>query len=258
MKISIGNVFILVTVVGMLIPGTAFGDTARKLTGISAQLELSNDQALEVEKIFKMTQSQAVKDRETFKGNAMGLVQTARQRRRTSDQLIFRLLKPEQRQKFFNYLKKRQRNEELEMLTEGLMLSGEQVTHVKRILNEFREKWEKQMRFNRSGIGDMMTEGDMMPGSGAVPHGGLMPNDGVMPNSGMLPGGGMMPRSRMRAVPGSMQDQLLQDMKSQNAAKAKKINKILTPEQKKMYKTVLKLQDKELEEAFRRMSQNGK
>lgn len=254
MKISISNILLIALAAGFMVPVTAAGDTGQELTQISAQLGLTDNQALEVGKILKMTNSQAAQDRENFKGNARGLIEMARQRRRTRDQLIFRLLDEEQKHKFFTYMKKKQSEEELFLLTEGLMLTGEQLSQVKRILNEFREKWNRQQRYARIDMDEMMYGGGMTPSGGYMPGGGMLPNGGMTPNSTMMPGAGMRNSGSMRRVPRGMQDRLLQDMRAHNDAKAKKIKKILTPEQKKLYKYVLKLQDKELEEAFKRMS----
>ncbi|HLP46535.1 MAG TPA: hypothetical protein VK469_11330, partial [Candidatus Kapabacteria bacterium] len=101
---------------------------------LQVQLQLTEEQGARVVKIFKMAQSQALMDRENFKGNALALIQAALRRRDMTDGLVEGSLTPEQKPAFVEYKQKRKWTEELFYLNEGLLLSEAQSVQVKQIL----------------------------------------------------------------------------------------------------------------------------
>lgn len=206
-------------------------------TGLPAELKLTDEQARQVEKILKMEQGQAEKDRENFKGNALGLIQAARRRVSMVDFHIENLLTPEQKNVYADYKHKRKQNEELFILTEGLVLSEEQQVKVKIILDEYHE----MMKADR----DKMHR-QMEMGGGGMPGGGMDRDDrgdGEGSMAGGPPGGGMG-RGGMRGPGSGMADVF----KKNDSKKAKQISKLLTKEQQKMYKDIRKMQQKEMQE----------
>jgi hypothetical protein len=217
---------------------TASAETA---TGLPAELRLTDEQLLQVEKVFKMARAQAKTDRESFKGNAPGLIEAARRRRDMIDHHIENLLNPEQKNVYADYKQNRRRDEEFFILTEGLLLTEEQQVKVKIILEEYREKLKSQrskMRKQMGMPGGM--RGGMRDGTGGEMGGGR----GM---AGGTPGGGMG-RGGMtggRRGPGSG---MMDVFKKYDSKKAKQIKTVLTKDQQKMYKAIRKMQQREMQE----------
>ncbi len=206
-------------------------------------LELTDEQAARLEKIVNMAKSQAKKDREAFKGNALGLIQAARRTREMSDSHISALLNPEQGPLFNEFKKRRRRNEEFFLLNEGLLLTEEQRIRVADILGEFRRKsaaGRGQLKGRGGGMGDGVMDGGMHGrGSGGMRGGGR----------GGMRGGG---RGGMRGGGDSM---MISAMKQWDTKKAKKIKTLLTKEQKEMYKDIRKMQKAEMKKRMEEMRQ---
>ena len=80
----------------------------------------------------------------------------------------------------------------------------------------------------------------------------MMPGSTMMGNR-FAQGGDIGPLAR-----GNMNDRMLQAIKEMDAKKAKKIKQLLTKEQLPRYKTIRKMQNKELEKHFREMRENGR
>lgn len=220
---------------------------------LQARLQLAEEQAARVVKIFKMAQSQAEMDRENFKGNALALIQAAMRRRDMTDGLVEGLLTPEQKPIFIDFKENRKRSDEFFILNEGLILSEEQSHQVKQILDEYQE----MLKSERETIAALEEDNnvDMMND----PY-GSMPGvaDGI---PGSVPGSmpGSVPGTMRRGLSGGMrsdipgelrgvnqESRLLEAMKNQDAKKQEKIDKVLTEEQKKMYKDIIKMQEQEM------------
>jgi hypothetical protein len=227
--------------------GDAVTAVAREL---QARLQLTPEQATGVVKIFKMAQSQALMDRENFKGNALALIQAALRRRDMTDGLVEGLLTPEQKPIFADFKEKRKMSEEFFLLNEGLLLTEEQSAQVKQILDEYRELLiadrENMAALAQENGGDLLNDpyGNMQGGVGNMP--GTVPGSvpGQVPN--MMRGG-----MRSGGIPGELrganeESRMLEAMKDQDAKKEKKIQKVLTEEQQKMYKDIIKMQQQEI------------
>ncbi|HLP59632.1 MAG TPA: hypothetical protein VK186_12410 [Candidatus Deferrimicrobium sp.] len=231
---------------------------------LQVQLQLTEEQVARVVKIFKMAQSQALMDRENFKGNALALIQAALRRRDMTDGLVEGSLTPEQKPAFVEYKQKRKWTEELFYLNEGLLLSEAQSVQVKQILDEHREllKAEREnMQAWSENSAEMLNDpyGNMYGGVGGV-NGmpGTVPVPGSVPGSvpGQLRQGGMrgdMP-GELRGV--NEESRLLETLKDQDSKKEKKIEKVLTEEQQKMYKDIIKMQQQELKKRLEERSQD--
>lgn len=240
----------------LIVPMVLVGayDVSPRATELSELLQLNEQQIADVEKVFNMANGQAEKDRENFKGNPIALIEAAKRRREMTDQHIEHILDDDQKQKFNTLKQLRERNDELFVLQEGLMLTEEQHSRIKTILDdhhkmlEARRKSMKGMRSGGGGMGGGMKGGGMGGGMGMGGRGG-----------GMGGGRGGSMGSMGRGGAGNMQDRMLQDMKDMDAKKAKKIKKVLTKDQKVMYKEIRKMQIKELEQEFhQRMEQRQK
>lgn len=198
---------------------------SQQVIELSEQLELSNQQTLEVEKIVKMAQNQAEMDRESYKDNALALIEAAKRRRQMTDTHIEALLEPGQKENFDLLKSKRKLSEELFILKEGLLLTEDQTVRVKEILDDYRKRFEANKEAFR----------EKMKGRGGGMHGGAGGKRGGMgKGSGGMPGGGRG-------------DAMLQAMQERENEKAKEIKRILTKDQQEMYKPIRKMQKKELQ-----------
>ncbi|MCX6580804.1 MAG: hypothetical protein NT166_11555 [Candidatus Aminicenantes bacterium] len=232
----------------------AVSQTSDEATAVArefqARLQLTPEQATGVVKIFKMAQSQALMDRENFKGNALALIQAAIRRREMTDGLVEGLLTPEQKPIFADFKEKRKMAEEFFLLNEGLLLTEEQSVQVKQILDEYREL----LIADRENMAAMAAEngGDLLNDPYGNMQGGVGNMSGTVPGS--IPGNvPSMMRGGMRGggIPGELrganeESRMLEAMKDQDAKKEKKIQKVLTEEQQKMYKDIIKMQQQEL------------
>jgi hypothetical protein len=232
------------------VPGT--GTAAPGLTTeLQAQLQLNDEQASEVERIFKMAQSQAELDRENFKGNALALIEAAKRRRDMSDSLCEALLNPGQKELFLAYKEKRKQEDGFFILKEGLILTEEQSWQVKNILDEYRRQFEADRQKLAAEITDgydQMDSGLGMPGE--MPYGMPYGTPYVMPGGvpGGMPGGlsGERRGSQGLMRGGNMKYRLLDALQELENKTAKKIKPLLTKEQDKMYEDIRKMQQAEL------------
>jgi hypothetical protein len=212
---------------------------------LQARLQLTAEQVTGVEKIFKMAQSQALTDRENFKGNALALIRAAMRRRDMTDGFVEKLLTPEQMPIFADYKEKRKMAEEFFQLNEGLQLTQEQSVQVKQILDEFRELIIAD-RENNAALADE-NGGDLLNDPYSTMPGGVGNRPGNVPGS--MPN--MMRSGTHGNIPGELrganeESRMLEAMKDMDAKKEKKIEKVLTEEQQKLYKDIIKMQQQEI------------
>jgi hypothetical protein len=237
-------IFLLPALAAVPGTGTAAPDV---ITRLQAQLQLTGEQATEVERIFKMAQSQAELDRENFKGNALALIESAKRRRDMSDSLCEALLNPEQKELFLAYKEKRKQEDGFFVLKEGLILTEEQSWQVKNILDEYRRQFEvdrQKLAAEMAGGYDQMGGGIGMPGE--MPY--EMPYGTPYAMPGGVPGGITGERRGSQALrhDGNMKYRLLDLMQELENKIAKKIKPLLTKEQDKMYEDIRKMQQAEL------------
>ncbi len=216
---------------------------------LQARLQLTTEQVTGVVKIYKMVQSQALMDRENFKGNALALIQAAMRRRDMADGFVEKLLTPEQKPLFVDYKEKRKMMEEFFILNEGLQLTEEQSVQVKQILDEYQE-WIKADRENNEALAEENGSDLLNDPYNNMPGGvGNMP--GTVPGSvpGHVPN--MMRSGVHGGIPGELrganeESRMLEAMKNLDDKKEKKIEKVLTEEQQKIYKDIIKMQQQEM------------
>ncbi len=224
------------------VPGTVTA-APNVITELQARLQLTGEQVTEVERIFKMAQSQAELDRENFKGNALALIESAKRRRDMSDSLCEALLNPEQKKLFLAYKEKRKQEDGFFILKEGLILTEEQSWQVRNILDEYRRQFE----VDRQRLAAEMEDGyDQMDGGIGMP--GEMPYGTPYVMPGGVPGGmtGERRVSQAHMSRGNMKYRLLDLMQELENKTAKKIKPLLTKEQDKMYEDIRKMQQAEL------------
>jgi hypothetical protein len=239
----IGRITTVVMLTGiLLLPGlhmvsqTAATPPALKIE-LKAQLQLTDEQEAEVERIYNMANSQAELDRQNFKGNTLALIEAAKRRRDMTDSLVEALLKPEQKILFKNYREKRNRDEEFFMLKEGLSLNQEQCYQVKNILDEYRGSFDPEQEKMRV---ELEERGDQMMGySGQLP--GEIP--GTVPGRTDVERRGSYGFGRGE----NLESRLLNLLRDVDEKIAKKINPILTKEQQKMYEIIRKMQQDSLQ-----------
>lgn len=191
---------------------------------LKKQLNLTDEQSTRVEKILKRSAEQAVKDRETFKTDAVTLIEVAWERRETTNMRITALLNSEQREEFRTIARMTPFDRELFDLTEGLLLNDDQAFTVEGILikyyNTLNEMIPEEMR-ERIAEGDR--ERDVKKGRPT----GL--------------GMGMIMYGRLKRIMEEFNDQKIQAIK-----------KILTKEQRILYKQLRKYREQRMEEWMKR------
>ncbi len=183
-----------------------FEPLSEQVIKLKEKLKLDDTQTAKVREILEKDRAQAVKDRETFKENAISLIQVAYDRRDTTNMQIESLLNPDQKERFKEIVEMTTFDRDLFELTEGLCLNDEQAFTVEGILidyyNVVKGMIPEEMRTER---GD---EQSRVFGR-------------------MIPPIGMRGFGRLRAM-----------MKEQERKKNKAIKKILTNEQKELFKQI--------------------
>lgn len=218
--------------------------TAQNTTGMEKQLEkltqrlnLSEEQTTKVREILQEVQLQKEADRQTYKTDALALIQAAWTRRNHVDNKIEPILDKQQLEEYKALRKLHPVDRELFVLTEGLCLNDEQIFDVEGILIRHYNEFAPMADFM-----EMMGEGGPHPGppkGGGIGPGGDRGGMGGMP---MGRGGGMM---------GNM-------MKKIEAKKAKAIKKLLTDEQKELYEQIRKDRRQKMKEQMKRMKERMK
>jgi len=197
---------------------------AQQVMKLKKQLNLTDEQSTKVEKILKKSGEQAVKDRATFKTDAVTLVEVAWERRVTANMRIESLLTPEQREEFQKIARMTPFDQELFDLTEGLLLDDHQAFTVEGILikyyNTLNEMIPEEMR-------EQIAEGDR---ERDVKRGRP---------TGM--GMGMIMYGRFKRV-----------MEEFNEKKVRAIKKVLSKEQKILYKQLRKHRKQRMQEWMKR------
>lgn len=197
---------------------------AQQVMKLKKRLNLTDEQSTKLEKILKRAGEQAVKDREAFKTDAVTLVEVAWERRETANMRIEALLTTDQREEFQKIARMTPFDRELFDLTEGLLLNDDQAFTVEGILikyyNTLNEMIPEEMK-ERIAEGDR--ESDVKKGR----------------PTGM--GMGMLMYGRFKRI-----------MEEFNEKKVRAIKKVLTKEQKKLYKQLRKHRQERMEEWMKR------
>jgi len=197
---------------------------AQQVMKLKKQLNLTDEQSTRAAKILKRSAEQAVKDRETFKTDAVTLIEVAWERRETANMRIAALLNSQQREEFKRIARMTPFDRELFDLTEGLLLNDDQAFTVEGILikyyNTLNEMIPEEMR-------ERIAEGDRERGAKKGRPTGL--------------GMGMMMYGRFKRI-----------IEEFNEKKVRAIKKILTQEQKILYKQFRKHRKQRMEEWMKR------
>ena len=197
---------------------------AQQVMKLKKRLNLTDEQSTKAAKILKRAGDQAVKDRETFKTDAVTLIELAWERRETANMRIEALLNPDQREEFQKIARMTPFDRELFDLTEGLLLDDDQAFTVEGLLIKYydalNEMIPEEMR-------ERIAEGDR---ESNVKRGRP---------TGM--GMGMLMYGRFKRV-----------MEEFNEKKVRAIKKILSKEQKILYKQLRKHRKERMEEWMKR------
>jgi hypothetical protein len=203
---------------------------SQRAAKLKKELQLTGTQTAAVREILEKGQKQAEKDRETFKTDAVGLIETAWDRRKAANTRIEELLDDRQKEKFKKVTGMTPFDRELFDLIEGLLLDDDQAFTVEGILikyyNQFNESMPGEMRER------MEDEGSPPGGRRFVPYGKGM---------GMR-GAGMLKRFMERL----------------RAQKNRAIKKILGKEQKNRFKQLNQYRQKQMEEWLQQRRKNKK
>jgi hypothetical protein len=179
-------------------------DMEKQLEKLTQRLKLSEEQTAKVREILQEVQLQKDTDRQTYKTDALALIQAAWTRRNHVDNKIEPILDSQQLEEYKRLRKLHPVDRELFVLTEGLCLNDEQIFDVEGILIRLHNEYGQL-----SQLMEMMGAGGGGPGGPGGGRGGM----------------GRMPMGRGGGRLASM-------MKKIEAQKAKAIKKLLTREQK--------------------------
>jgi hypothetical protein len=196
---------------------------------LQENLQLTDQQAAEVQKIFRNSRIKTDENRKRFKANAPALVKAARDLRRDTHSSIRKLLDESQIETFEDMTKMTRFDRELFELTEGLMLDEDQSFTVEGILIEHENRLKEMIPPELLE----MAENDDAPGKSDRIHFG---RGGNRDNRGMMPGGG-----RIRKA-----------LKSLQKKKYKAIKKILDKEQKLLLKQLREDRKNKMEAPFKK------
>jgi len=198
-----------------------------RLDKLKNSFDLDEIQTAKVREILEKDRDRAVKDRETFKSNALELIRAAYNRRKNTNTEIETILNTGQKEEFKESLKMNRFDREFFELSEGLVLNDDQAFTVEGILIEYFNKMK-----------------DIMP-DGAWSESG-MPHEGMRGNPPMRMGGYGGPGG-----PGGM-------MKSAERKKNKKIKRVLTDGQKVLFKQILEDRALKRKEMKKKMKERRK
>jgi len=208
----------------------------KQLEKLTRQLKLNEDQTTKVRGILQEVQLQKETDRQTYKTDALALIQAAWTRRNHEDNKIEPLLNNQQLEDYKALRKLHPVDRELFELTEGLCLKDEQIFDVEGILINLYNEFAPMADFM-----ERMGDGGLPPGP--AKGGGIGPGGGR--------GGMGMPMGRGGGMMANM-------MKKIEAKKAKAIKKLLTDEQKELYEQIRKDRKKKMKERMKRMKEQRK
>jgi Spy/CpxP family protein refolding chaperone len=210
----------------------------KQLEKLTQKLNLSEEQTTKAREIFQEVQMQKAVDRQTYKTDALALIQAAWTRRNFVDNKIEPILDSQQLEEYKALGKLHPVDRELFVLTEGLLLNDEQIFDVEGILIRLHNEYGQL-----SELMEMMGAGGGKPGG---PGGGGI---GIGPGGGR--GGMGMPMGRGGGMMANM-------MKKIEAKKAKAIKKLLTDEQKELYEQIRKDRRQKMKEQMKRMKERRK
>ena len=210
----------------------------KQLEKLTQRLNLSEEQTARVREILQEVQLQKETDRQTYKTDALALIQAAWTRRNHVDNKIEPILDSQQVEEYKALRKLHPVDRELFVLTEGLCLNDEQIFDVEGILIRLHNEYGQL-----SELMEMMDAGGGKPGG---PKGGGV---GIGPGGGR--GGMGMPMGRGTGMMANM-------MKKIEAKKAKAIKKLLTDEQKELYEQIRKDRRQKMKEQMKRMKERMK
>jgi hypothetical protein len=190
-----------------------------RVTKLKNSLDLDDDQAAKIREILEKDREQAAKDRESFKTKALDLIQFAYDRRDNTNVEIEQLLNPGQKEEFKESLRMTRFDRELFELTEGLILNDDQAFTVEGILIEYFNKMKEIMPVDTWSEGRIPKE--------------EMRGDPPMPRRGYGRTGGML--------------------KGAGRKKNKRIKRVLTDEQKILFKQILEDREEKRREMRKKM-----
>jgi hypothetical protein len=193
---------------------------------LKKKLILDETQTAKVREILEKDRAQAVQDRETFKENAISLIQVAYDRRKTTNMHIESLLNPDQKEIFKEIVEMTRFDRDLFELTEGLCLKDEQAFTVEGILIDY-----------YNAVKEIIPE--------------EMRSEGEDERSGRF--GPMTPPTGMRGF-GLLRDVIKRQEKKKNKA----IKKILFNHQKELFVQIKKDRKKKMKERREKMKERMK
>jgi len=230
--------------VGSLVVLQAVEEDEKLLPGpvevLTDTLKLSDEQVVTLGGILNATESQESLDHQNFKGNGLALVEAAKRRQVMTDSRIGDMLDDEQKEAFREF--KAERNRELFMLAQGLLLDEKQVFLVKCLLDDYNARIDAMASRIKGRMRNRnKDDGGVQVGMGGGRGGGMSGGRG----GGGKGGGGMRGGGRSGFDP-------MQMMKDLDAQKMKKIKEHLSKEQKKVLKQIDDAREREFMHGVRK------
>lgn len=234
-----------------------------RIEKLKSDVGLTEEQVPLVKELFTQAQAQAQMDRETYKSNAQVLINAAMNRELNIDRKMESILLADQYRAYMESRKIDPRTHEIFILSEGLLLTDEQILKVEEILDAFHKEMEAKRKESHARMGKMESnatggtpegippDGEEMddappqppPGGGDRPPMGGMPGMGGMGRMGGMPG--MEPGGRGHGGHGMPDMSNSPETKKDNA-----IKKLLAKDQQKLFEQILQ-EKKEKREAMR-------
>jgi len=232
---------------------------------LQKSLQLTPEQSESLKEIIRILGTQEKLDRQNFSGNALALVAAAVRRAQMAEFKLVSDLTDSQKKILMQIKEKQQKNREFFSLKEGLLLTQEQCGKVKALLQAFANKpLERRISYdpldtmgygygygNSFGYGPGYGYGSGygLPGSTQ----GYLPGNRLGNRTGSLTGG--MNNAR-RTNPAMMNEDLIESLRIHEAEKEEAIEKLLTPEQKKLFSQLKEARKKELQKMMDDIREN--
>jgi hypothetical protein len=224
---------------------------------LDVRLSLAAEQVEKLNEIIKMLQSQETLDRENFKQNALALIAAALRRAQMADFQLDSILDDSQKAILKDIKQEQKKNREFFNLKEGLMLTNDQTGKVKAIIEIYKTLPQDVMNdryLNMDEYADSMGFGMPMGYNYGMPGQmqGQMPGQMQGQMQGQMSGQmSQQMRNKLR-IP----DEFAEKLKQHEAEKEKAIEKLLTPEQKKLFDQMKTERRKELERLVDKAKEN--
>ncbi|MCK5005644.1 MAG: hypothetical protein KAS21_11165 [Candidatus Aminicenantes bacterium] len=210
-------------------------DSIRTINELKLKLGLEKDQYEQLQKIYSASESQKKIDIDIFRSSSTALIRAAERRREITDSRVSEILTDLQNISFDKYRHERKKEEEMFRLKEGLILSRQQEIQIELIMAEDKDILDRLYARLSYYIKSGQDRKKKSSESGKL----------------LKSRTGGLERRNPEVV--RMEQGPPERILEYRNEKAKRVNKYLTIDQKKLYSELLKFQEQELRSYIRKL-----